>query len=114
MSNSEQTDIQVMRHSTAHVFATAVMTLWPKARLGVGPAVEHGFYYDVDIPDVSLSDDDFKSIEKEMRKVIGRAEPFERSMKSIAEALQWAKDSGQIYKEELLNDLSREGTTVAK
>ncbi len=114
MSTKEQTDIQVMRHSTAHVFATAVMTLWPEARLGVGPAVENGFYYDVDIPNVAISDADFKTIEKEMRKVIGRAEPFVKSMKSIDDALLWAKESGQVFKEELLNDLKREGTTVAK
>ena len=114
MSDKQQSDIQVMRHSTAHVFATAVMTLWPEARLGVGPAVENGFYYDVDIPNVAISDTDFKTIEKEMRKVIGRAEPFEKSMKSISDALSWAKSNKQVYKEELLNDLSREGTTVAK
>jgi len=114
MSTKEQTDIQVMRHSTAHVFATAIMTLWPEARLGVGPAVENGFYYDVDIPNVAISDTDFKAIEKEMRKVIGRAEPFEKSMKSIDEALLWAKEAKQVFKEELLNDLKREGTTVAK
>lgn len=114
MSTKEQTEIQVMRHSTAHVFATAIMTLWPKARLGVGPAVENGFYYDVDIPNVAISDTDFKAIEKEMRKVIGRAEPFVKSMKPIDEALLWAKESGQVFKAELLNDLKREGTTVAK
>jgi threonyl-tRNA synthetase len=114
MSKSEQTDIQVMRHSTAHVFATAVMTIWPEARLGVGPAVENGFYYDVDIPGVAISDTDFKTIEKEMIKVVNQNQPFEMTMKPIAEALRWAKDNGQVFKEELLNDLSREGTTVAK
>lgn len=114
MSKSQSTDLHAMRHSLAHIMATAVTTLWPEARLGVGPVVENGFYYDIDIPEVALSDSDFKAIEKEMRRVIGRNEPFERSVKPIKEALAWAKQSKQLYKEELLNDLMRAGTTQAK
>jgi threonyl-tRNA synthetase len=61
-----------------------------------------------------ISEEDFPKIEKEMRKVIAANYPFERSEKPIGEALQWAKDTTQPYKEELLNDLGRAGTTVAK
>ena len=114
MSKDQQTDLHAMRHSMAHIMATAVTTLWPEARLGVGPVVENGFYYDIDIPGVAISEDDFKAIEKEMYKTISSAQPFEVSMKPIQEALQWAKDTKQVYKEELLNDLMRAGTTVAK
>jgi threonyl-tRNA synthetase len=110
----EPQDLHAMRHSLAHIMATAVTTLWPEARLGVGPVVENGFYYDIDIPGVTISEDDFKTIEKQMQKVINQNEPFVKSTKLIKDALAWAKSSGQVYKEELLNDLMRTGTTKAK
>ena len=112
---ADQNDqLHSMRHSLAHIMATAVTTLWPEAKLGVGPVVENGFYYDIDIPNVTISTDDFKKIEEQMRKVINQNQSFERSEKSIDEALEWAKTAKQPYKEELLNDLKRTGTTVAK
>lgn len=110
----QQEQLHAMRHSLAHIMATAVMTLWPEARLGVGPVVENGFYYDIDIPGVTISSDDFKKIEEQMRKVINANQPFVRSEKSIDDAVAWAKSANQPYKAELLNDLQRAGTTVAK
>lgn len=107
-------ELHAMRHSCAHILATAVTTLWPEARLGVGPVVDNGFYYDIDVPNVKISDEDFTAIEAEMRKVVAQNQPFTVSVKPVAEALTWAKDTHQIYKEELLNDLMREGTTVVK
>lgn len=112
--NDQEKNLYAMRHSLAHIMATAITKLWPEVKLGVGPVVEHGFYYDVDIPGVTISEEDFKSIEKEMRKVIDNDQPFVRSTKPIADAVNWAKQSSQTYKEELLNDLMRAGTTVAK
>ncbi len=115
MSATTDTDyLHSMRHSSAHILATAVMRLWPEARLGVGPVVENGFYYDIDIPGVTVSEDDFEAIEAEMKKVIAEKQEFIKSTKSIAEALSWSKNNKQVYKEELLNDLKRAGTTVAK
>lgn len=113
MSEQNQ-ELHAMRHSLAHIMATAVTKLWPTARLGVGPVVEHGFYYDIDIPGVTISEADFKLIEKEMRKVIAAKQPFERTTMPVEKALAWAKKSKQPYKEELLNDLKRAGTTSAK
>ena len=112
--SSTQKDLHAMRHSLAHIMATSVMRLWPNARLGVGPVVENGFYYDIDIPGITISEEDFKKIELEMNKVIKAAEPFELSTFTITEAVDWAKKNNQHYKEELLNDLKREGTTFAK
>ena len=114
MSDKQELDLHAMRHSLAHIMATAVTKLWPEAKLGVGPVVESGFYYDIDIPGVTISEDDFKTIEKEMRKVIGARQPFERTQLPVDEAIIWAKESKQPYKLELLNDLKRDGTTVAK
>ncbi len=115
MANQEkEIDINAMRHSAAHIMATAISRLWPEVKLGVGPVVENGFYYDVDVPGITISEDDFKKIEKEMKKIIGAAQKFERTEKSIDDAIMWAKQSKQPYKEELLNDLKRSGTTIAK
>ena len=107
-------ELQAMRHSLAHIMASAVQRLWPEVKFGVGPAVENGFYYDIDLGGTKLSEDDFARIEAEMRKIIEADEPFERFEKPIDEAIAWARESGQPYKEELLNDLKRAGTTVAK
>ncbi|QQS65145.1 threonine--tRNA ligase [Candidatus Saccharibacteria bacterium] len=113
MSNPED-ELYPMRHSLAHIMATAVTKLWPEARLGVGPVVENGFYYDIDVPGVTISEDDFDKIEAEMRKVIAEKQAFEKFMMPVDEALAWADKAGQPYKIELLNDLKREGTTLAK
>jgi threonyl-tRNA synthetase len=94
--------------------ASSVTNLWPEAKLGVGPVVENGFYYDIDIPGVTISEADFKKIEEGMRQVVNQKQPFVQSSKPIDEAIDWAKASSQPYKEELLNDLKRAGTTVAK
>lgn len=110
--NEEQ--LYAMRHSLAHITAQAVQHLWPEAKFGVGPVVENGFYYDIDLGEVKISEDDFKRIEKEMRGIIKRDYPFERSEKQIDAAIDWSREAGQPYKEELLNDLKRSGTTVAK
>lgn len=109
--NDEQ--LHAMRHSLAHITAQAVQHLWPEAKFGVGPVVENGFYYDIDLGETKISEADFKKIEKEMRKIIAADYSFERSEKPIDEALEWAKSAGQPYKVELLNDLKREGTTLA-
>lgn len=110
----KQDNLYAMRHSLAHIMATAVQHLWPQAKFGVGPVVENGFYYDVDLGDTKLSEEDFEKLEAEMRKVIEADRPFERSEKPVDEAIAWAKETKQPYKEELLNDLKRAGTTVAK
>ncbi|HRJ06850.1 MAG TPA: threonine--tRNA ligase [Candidatus Saccharibacteria bacterium] len=110
--NDEQ--LRAMRHSLAHITASAVQKLWPEAKFGVGPVVENGFYYDIDLGTTKISEADFSMIEREMRRIISEDQHFEHSTKAIDEAINWAKESNQPYKEELLNDLKREGTTVAK
>jgi len=115
MSDGNVTDqLYAMRHSLAHITASAIQHIWPEVKLGVGPVVENGFYYDIDLGEVRLSADDFERIEAEMRKIIQAAEQFEHFEMPITEAVEWARQNGQLYKEELLNDLSRTGTTVAK
>ena len=105
--------LYAMRHSLAHITAQAVQHLWPEAKFGVGPVVENGFYYDIDLGETKISEDDFPKIEAEMRRIVDANYPFGRSERSVDEAIAWAKEKGQPYKQELLNDLKREGTTLA-
>jgi len=106
--------LYAMRHSLAHIMAAAVQRLWPDAKFGVGPVVENGFYYDIDLGETKISEQQFNKIEKTMRRIIAEKQDFVCTKCPIDEAIQWAKDSHQPYKEELLNDLKRAGTTVAK
>jgi threonyl-tRNA synthetase len=110
--NEEQ--LYAMRHSLAHIMAQAVQHLWPEAKFGVGPVVENGFYYDIDLGEVKVSEADFKKIEKEMRAIINKDYEFVRSDEHVDVALRWANEANQPYKVELLNDLKRVGTTSAK
>lgn len=109
----EQT-VHAMRHSLAHIMAASITRLWPEVKLGVGPVVQDGFYYDIDLGETKLSVDDFAKIEGVMREIIAADQPFEQFDMSIDEAIAWASERGQSYKLELLNDLKRDGTTVAR
>lgn len=113
MPENQQPDLHAMRHSLAHIMATAITRLYPEVKLGVGPVVENGFYYDIDLGGQQLSEDDFEKVEVEMRKIVAEDQSFERFTMPVDEAIAWAKEQGQPYKEELLNDLKRAGTTVA-
>ena len=105
---SEESNVMKQRHSLSHIMAAAIKNLYSgttTVRFGVGPAIDNGFYYDVDFGDIKISDDDLKKIEKEMYKIINKKLPIVRSEKSRADALAWAKENEQKYKEELINDL---------
>ncbi|MBH2007896.1 threonine--tRNA ligase [Candidatus Saccharibacteria bacterium] len=106
--------LYAMRHSLAHITAAAVKRLWPEAKFGVGPVVENGFYYDIDLGERKISEANFAKIEKTMRGIIEYGDDFERFEMPIDQAIDWAKENNQPYKEELLNDLKRSGTTIAK
>ena len=110
----QEEKLHAMRHSLAHIMAASVQRLWPEAKFGVGPVVEDGFYYDIDLGGRNLSEQNFLKIEKEMRKLIAYGDDFEHFTMPIDEAINWAKENKQPYKEELLNDLKRSGTTAAK
>ncbi len=105
---SDIQSIEIMRHSLSHIMAAAIKNLYAGTttiQFGIGPAIDNGFYYDIDFGGIKISESDFKKIEKEMRKLIAQKLPIERSEKTRAEALKWAKENGQKYKEELINDL---------
>ncbi|MDH3567235.1 MAG: threonine--tRNA ligase, partial [Desulfobacteraceae bacterium] len=93
--------LEILRHSAAHVMAQAILHLYKDAKLTIGPAVENGFYYDIDMP--PLSEDDFAKIEAEMKKAIKAKVPFRRRVVSKSEALKFYKD--EAYKLEMINEL---------
>ncbi|MBS7346188.1 MAG: threonine--tRNA ligase [Candidatus Sacchiramonaceae bacterium] len=103
-----------MRHSLAHIMAAAVQRIYPDAKFGVGPAIDDGFYYDIDLGENKISELNFGKIEKAMRRIISEKQDFIRQEVSIDEAIEWAKSTNQPYKVELLEDLKRTGTTDAK
>ena len=112
--SNDEAQLHAMRHSLAHITAAAVQRIWPEAKFGVGPVVENGFYYDIDLGERKISEANFAKIEKEMQKIIDYGDNFERFDMPIDQAIDWARQNNQPYKGELLNDLKRSGTTVAK
>ena len=106
---SENTNLETMRHSLSHIMAAAVKNLYSgtttTVKFGVGPAVENGFYYDIDFGETKVAEDDLKKIEKEMHKIVNRAEKFVCREASREEALEWAKANGQDYKAELIAEI---------
>ncbi len=114
MENNE--NLTKMRHSLAHVMAAAISRIYgyDNVKFGVGPAVSDGFYYDFINTKEKVGEADFAKIEKEMRKIIREKQPFISSVKTIADAETWAKEHGQDFKLELIEDLANHGTTVEK
>ena len=98
-------DLEKMRHTLSHVLAAAVQELYPKAKFGIGPAVDNGFYYDIDFGEVKISDADLNKIEKKMRGIIARKLKMEKRVVDKTTALNWARDHDQTYKIELIEEL---------
>lgn len=109
----KEQQLYAMRHSLAHIMATAIQELYPDVKFGIGPVVEHGFYYDIDLPE-KLTADDLGKIEDKMREIVKADYPFEHSHMPLDEAIKFFEQRSQSYKLDLLNDLKQHGTTVAK
>lgn len=109
MENSEQ--LHKIRHSLAHIMASAVQKIKPEASFGVGPAIDNGFYYDF-LVDENFTESELKSIEREMRSIINKKLPFEQENWPIDEAIKYFESKNQKFKVELLNDLKTKGTTA--
>ena len=96
---------QTFWHSSAHLMASAVLELYPNAKFGIGPAIENGFYYDIDFGEDVLSSEDFAKIEAKMSEIAKSGVTLKRVEKSKAEALEYFGKRGETYKVELINDL---------
>ncbi len=101
----EELELEVIRHTAAHVLAQAVKRLYPEADFGYGPATEKGFYYDVDLGDTKLTDDDLNKIEAEMKKIVKENLPIKPFILPRAEAIKLMQDRKEKYKVEHIGDL---------
>lgn len=118
MSSTENLEAEQenrMRHTLSHVMAAALTEMYPGIQFGIGPAIKDGFYYDVDLSKVKnadgvvkISDSDLSKIEKRMRKIIASGFKMRSFEKTREEALAWARDNGQGYKVELINELPKD------
>lgn len=108
MKQSDPAALEVLNHSTSHLLAEAITELYPKALFGFGPAIENGFYYDIDFGDEVITDADFAKIEKKMRELAGKDEKIIREQVSKEEALKIFKDNP--YKIELIEGINEDIT----
>jgi len=101
---SKEIDLEILRHSTSHVMAQAVMELFPGVKLGIGPAIENGFYYDFDIPE-QITPEDLPKIEEKMKEIIRHQHKFERIEMEKEKAIELFEERGEKYKVELLHEI---------
>lgn len=108
MQKNTSKNLEILRHSTSHVLAAAVLEMFPEAKFAIGPAIENGFYYDFELPR-TLIPEDLAILEEKMRAIVKTNHQFERAEISIAEARADFEKLGQYYKIELINDLAESG-----
>ena len=106
-------DLDILRHSCSHVMAAAVKQLWPDAKLGIGPSIEDGFYYDFDKKE-PFTDEDLANIEQKMQEIIAKDEPFVREEVSREEALKLFKELKEDYKVSLIQEIPDERVSIYK
>lgn len=103
-NNDEVSKLEKIRHSASHVLAQAVLKIYPETKLGIGPAIDNGFYYDFDFSE-PIEEEDLPKIEKEMKKIIKQKLPLKQIMMSREDAIEYLKKTEQVYKLELLEEL---------
>jgi threonyl-tRNA synthetase len=109
MSEDKSLKLEMMRHSASHVMAEAVLSMFPEAKFGIGPAIEDGFYYDFELPR-PLTVEDLPAIELKMKEIVAANLPFVGEEKTVREALELF--DGQKYKIELIKDLGGDNVTI--
>ncbi len=105
----EKEQLEMMRHSLSHILALAILRTYPEAKFAIGPDVDNGFYYDLDLGEIKISDSDLKELEKKMKHILKQNLPFVRLEKNIDEAIAEATEKNEVYKLEILQDLKKEG-----
>ena len=94
----QEQELEVIRHSAAHILAQAVKRLYPQAHFAYGPATEKGFYYDIDLGETKISDEDLPAIEAEMAKIVKENLPIKPFILSREDAVKLMQERGEIYK----------------
>lgn len=109
----ENIDLHTLRHSCSHIMAQAVQNLYPQTKLAIGPAIDNGFYYDFDIEGVSLTEEDLKKIEDEMKRLVKMDLRFEKfEIPDVQKQIDEFKAQGEIYKAELLEEHRNDNPTL--
>jgi threonyl-tRNA synthetase len=111
ITSKDQESLDILRHSTAHLLAQAARRLFPDAKVGIGPTIEDGFYYDF-LVEKFFTPEDLAAIEEEMKKIVAENVPVAREELSRAEALERFRSMGEMLKAELVSDIP-EGETIA-
>jgi len=111
MNNAAKSYLDNLRHSCAHLLAAAVLELYPKAKLAIGPSIENGFYYDIDFGNVKVEEKDLSKIESKMHELVNKWSGFSGKKISLASAKKQFKDNP--YKLELIEEFSKEGKTLS-
>ncbi len=106
----EPASLEAKRHSLAHVLAQAVLSMFPEAKLGIGPAIENGFYYDFELPR-TLIPEDLAILEKKMKHIVKQNQEFSGRVEPVEKAMEFLKEIGQPYKVEIAADLKAGGET---
>src|SRR5262249_39998716 len=106
LESEEANDI--IRHSTAHIMAQAIQSIWPEIKITIGPVIENGFFYDLDSPR-TFSPEDLEKIEKEMKKVADADYEIRKEVWPIAKAISTFKKMGERFKVEIIEDLASKG-----
>ena len=104
--DNKEEELHIIRHTAAHIMAQAIKRLYPEAIFAYGPATEKGFYYDVDLGDTKLTDDDLLAIEKEMKKITKENLPIKAYSLPRDEAVKLMEERGEKYKVEHISDLA--------
>ncbi len=107
----EKDPLYALRHSAAHITAQAIRRLYPQVRLGIGPPIEDGFYYDIDL-DQKLTDEDLPSIEKEIKKIVKENHKFEQSFMPKAEAREFFEKRGEQFKLEIIDGIEDDEVSI--
>jgi len=110
---TKKPDLETLRHSTSHIMAQAVIELFPGVKLGIGPAIENGFYYDFDMPE-QITPEDLPKIEKKMKEIIQADQKFERIEMKKEDAIKLMEERGEKYKIELLHEIEDEKVSLYK
>lgn len=107
----DEDGVDIFRHSSSHVMAQAVKRLYPNVKLAIGPPIQDGFYYDIDVPE-SINEEDLKRIEKEMDRIVAQKIPFTREVLTREKAIELFEQLGEGYKVELIREIEEDTVSV--
>lgn len=111
-NENEKNELEMKRHSLAHIMALAIKQIYPEVKFAIGPDIDNGFYYDIDLGDKKIGDSDLSEIEKKMKHIVKQNLKFVKSEMEINDAISKFEESNDVYKVEILKELKSEGESV--